>query len=57
MASYSGYMDAKIPTNPYESYFGDNVCKLVGIKKKYDPDNFFTNPFAITPVAPKGVSC
>jgi len=57
MASYSGYMDANISTNPYESYFGGNVCKLVGIKKKYDPDNFFTNPFAITPVAPKGVSC
>ncbi|KFY10368.1 hypothetical protein V492_05054 [Pseudogymnoascus sp. VKM F-4246] len=56
-ASYSGYMDAKISTNPYASYFGGNVCKLVGIKKKYDPQNFFTNPFAITPTTPKGVKC
>ncbi|KAA8641781.1 uncharacterized protein ATNIH1004_010720 [Aspergillus tanneri] len=56
-ASYSGEMDASISTNPFESYYGDNVCRLVAIKKEYDPTNFFTNPAAIQPTTPEGVSC
>lgn len=50
-------MDADISTNPLESYFGSNVCRLVDIKKTYDPENFFTNPDAIPPEIPKGITC
>lgn len=56
-ASYAGYADANITTNPYTSYYGDNVCKLVDIKKRYDPTNFFSNPFSIPPTAPPGIKC
>ncbi|GAD98565.1 hypothetical protein ANI_1_1546094 [Paecilomyces variotii No. 5] len=56
-ASYSGYMDKGISTNPFESYYGSNVCRLVQIKKTYDPNNFFTNPDAIPPTVPQGISC
>lgn len=56
-ASYSGYMDKDISTNPYESYYGSNVCRLVQIKRAYDPGNFFTNPDAIPPTSPEGFSC
>ncbi|KAL2869029.1 FAD-binding oxidoreductase [Aspergillus lucknowensis] len=47
VASYSGYVDADISTDPLESYYGDNVAELVAVKKKYDPEEFFTNPLAI----------
>ncbi|GKZ31999.1 hypothetical protein AbraIFM66950_001016 [Aspergillus brasiliensis] len=57
VASYSGEMDAHISTNPFESYYGDNVCRLVEVKKSYDPNNFFTNPDAITPTVPEGITC
>lgn len=56
-ASYAGYMDAHINSNPYEAYWGDNVCRLSSVKKQYDPTNFFSNPFSIPPTTPKGVSC
>lgn len=57
-ASYSGYIDAHIGSNnPYTAYWGDNVCKLSQIKKRYDPDNSFTNPFQIGPTPPPGVKC
>ena len=50
-------MDDTISVNPLSAYYGDNVCKLVGIKNTYDPKNFFTNPSAIPPAAPYGISC
>ena len=50
-ASYAGYIDSKISTDPLESYYGDSLNKLKEIKTKYDPDNFFSNPSAITPNA------
>lgn len=56
-ASYSGYMDADISTDPLISYYGDNICRLVGIKQKYDPDEFFTNPFSIPASVPEGIHC
>lgn len=58
-ASYSGYIDATIgdTTNPYTAYYGENVCKLVDVKKKYDPKDFFKNPFSIPTSVPDGVSC
>ncbi|CEJ94167.1 hypothetical protein VHEMI09716 [[Torrubiella] hemipterigena] len=56
-ASYSGEMDAKISTDPLTSYYGDNVCKLVSAKKRWDPKEFFTNPFSIPAKAPKGLNC
>lgn len=46
-ASYSGYVDGKISTDPLTSYYGDNVCKLAEVKKAYDPEEFFTNPVSI----------
>ncbi|BCS24871.1 uncharacterized protein APUU_41315S [Aspergillus puulaauensis] len=52
-ASYSGYVDGKISTDPLTSYYGDNVCKLVSVKKRYDPEEFFTNPASI-PVSEEG---
>lgn len=52
-ASYSGYLDADISTDPLTSYYGGNVCKLVSVKRKYDPEDFFTNPLTI-PVKWKG---
>ncbi|MCJ1250088.1 hypothetical protein MMC30_007314 [Trapelia coarctata] len=56
-ATYAGYIDAHISTNPWTSYYGSNVCKLVSIKKRYDPTSFFSNPFTIPPTAPPGVTC
>ncbi|KAJ6780945.1 hypothetical protein PWT90_05372 [Aphanocladium album] len=56
-ASYSGYTDSDISTEPLTSYYGDNVCKLIQVKKKYDPKAFFTNPFAIPASPPAGIHC
>ncbi|KAF3481034.1 uncharacterized protein GIQ15_03793 [Arthroderma uncinatum] len=56
-ASYSGEMDAKISTEPLTSYYGDNVCKLIDIKKKWDHKDFFTNPFSIPTLPPAGIKC
>jgi hypothetical protein len=50
-------MDAGISTNPLTSYYGQNVCKLVKAKKTWDPEDFFTNPFAIPSSVPSGISC
>ncbi|KAI6782828.1 FAD-binding-domain-containing protein [Emericellopsis cladophorae] len=56
-ASYSGYMDADISTEPLTSYYGDSVCRLIEVKKAYDPDEFFTNPFSIPASPPEGMYC
>ncbi|KAF4633952.1 hypothetical protein G7Y89_g4163 [Cudoniella acicularis] len=56
-ASYAGYTDAAIKSNPYTAYYGSNVCSLVEVKKRYDPLNFFRNPFSIPPTVPEGVTC
>ena len=48
-ASYAGYVDSNISVDPLLSYYGGNICRLVDVKKKYDPENFFTNPQAIQP--------
>ncbi|KAJ3499817.1 hypothetical protein NLG97_g20 [Lecanicillium saksenae] len=56
-ASYSGYTDSNISTDPLTSYYGDNVCKLIKVKKTYDPKAFFTNPFAIPAAPPAGIQC
>ncbi|KAA8649457.1 hypothetical protein EYZ11_007756 [Aspergillus tanneri] len=56
-ASYSGYMDEDISTNPLTSYYGDSVCRLIGVKQKYDPDEFFRNPFSIPASPPEGINC
>ncbi|KAF8470821.1 hypothetical protein BDZ91DRAFT_654061 [Kalaharituber pfeilii] len=57
-ASYGGYMDKHISTNALQSYYGDNLCKLISIKKKYDSSNFFQNPSSIPPTAAAaGVQC
>lgn len=50
-ASYAGYMDSNISVDPLMSYYGGNVCRLADIKRKYDPDDFFTNPQAIGPAS------
>jgi FAD/FMN-containing dehydrogenase len=56
-ASYSGYTDNDISTEPLTSYYGDSVCKLIQVKKAYDPKEFFTNPFSIPASPPAGVQC
>jgi hypothetical protein len=56
-ASYAGYSDGSLKSNPYTAYYGKNVCNLVQVKKKYDPTNFFRNPQSIPPYAPPGVKC
>ncbi|KAI4164037.1 MAG: hypothetical protein LQ342_002272 [Letrouitia transgressa] len=56
-ASYSGYTDAHLSSkNPRSSYWGKNVCRLSAIKRKYDPHNFFSDPFSIGPT-PAGSAC
>lgn len=56
-ASYSGEMDAKISTEPLTSYYGDNVCELIRIKRIWDPQEFFTNPFSIPASVPDDMGC
>ncbi|KAI0205156.1 hypothetical protein F4808DRAFT_448231 [Astrocystis sublimbata] len=56
-ASYGGEMDVDISTNPLISYYGDNVCKLIEIKKRWDADEFFTNPFSIPSTVPDDIDC
>ncbi|KAF1813474.1 FAD-binding domain-containing protein [Eremomyces bilateralis CBS 781.70] len=56
-ASYTGYADSKISVNPLESYFGNNVCKLINVKNQYDPGNFFQNPASIPVRAENGLTC
>jgi len=33
--------------DPLVSYFGENIRKLSKIKKKYDPEDFFSTPQSI----------
>ncbi|KIW74253.1 hypothetical protein Z517_12193 [Fonsecaea pedrosoi CBS 271.37] len=56
-ASYSGYVDVDISINPLTAFYGNNTCRLISIKKRYDPSNFFRNPFSIPTKVPKGISC
>lgn len=56
-ASYTGYVDKDISVNPYKAYYGDTVCKLVQVRKKYDAKNVFSNPWSVGPTPPKGYSC
>ncbi|KFG86746.1 hypothetical protein MANI_023527 [Metarhizium anisopliae] len=48
-ASYAGYMDASISTDPLPSYYGHNADRLKLIKAKYDHADFFDNPLGISP--------
>ena len=41
--AYVNYADPTL-ANPAESYFGANAARLAGIRKKYDPKGFFTQP-------------
>lgn len=56
-SSYAGYVDYDISVDPFTAYYGGNVCKLVDVKKKYDPLNIFKNPFSIPTKAPAGHAC
>ncbi|KAK8185164.1 hypothetical protein IWZ00DRAFT_79768 [Phyllosticta capitalensis] len=55
-ASYSGYMDATISVDHLEAYYGDNVARLVEIKRAYDPGNVFSNPYSIPVELPADVT-
>ncbi|PRW51004.1 FAD-linked oxidase [Chlorella sorokiniana] len=35
------YLDAQQPYKAQEMYFGDNLCRLVAVKNKYDPTGVF----------------
>ena len=48
--AYVNYVD-ELLTDPLGQYFGPNLPKLMQIKRKYDPDNFFSGPQNI-PVGP-----
>lgn len=48
-ASYAGYMDASISTDPLPSYYGHNADRLKLIKAKYDRADIFDNPLGISP--------
>ncbi|KAE8152726.1 hypothetical protein BDV25DRAFT_137531 [Aspergillus avenaceus] len=50
-ASYAGYVDAKIQTDPHYAYWGQNVDRLAQVKGAYDPKDVFSNPFSIRPKA------
>ncbi|ETI20208.1 hypothetical protein G647_08242 [Cladophialophora carrionii CBS 160.54] len=56
-ASYAGYVDIDITVNPLTAFYGNNTCRLIDIKQKYDPNNFFRNPFSVPTKVPKGLSC
>jgi len=56
-ASYAGYVDADISINPLTAFYGNNICRLIKIKQKYDPNNFFRNPFSVPTKVPSGITC
>lgn len=56
-ASYTGYADDTISTDPSISYYGDNICRLISIKKQWDPEDFFSNPLSVPPTVPEGIDC
>ncbi|KAJ3579188.1 hypothetical protein NPX13_g1385 [Xylaria arbuscula] len=56
-ASYTGYADDTISTDPLTSYYGDNICRLISIKKRWDLEDFFSNPLSVPPTAPDGIDC
>lgn len=41
--AYVNYADGSL-SDPDTAYYGDNLPRLRGIKKKYDPSGFFTQP-------------
>ncbi|KAK9763655.1 hypothetical protein K7432_009457 [Basidiobolus ranarum] len=46
--SYHGYVSLDLQ-DPLKAYFGNNVDRLIDIKRKYDPLNVFRNPQSIQP--------
>ncbi|MFR0353501.1 FAD-binding oxidoreductase [Streptomyces sediminimaris] len=42
-AAYQNYTDPTL-TNWREAYYGDAAARLTAVKKRYDPDRFFTHP-------------
>jgi FAD/FMN-containing dehydrogenase len=46
--AYQNYADSAL-SDPLAAYYGANLTRLRGVKKSYDPDNFFIQPQGITP--------
>jgi hypothetical protein len=44
--AYVNYLDLSLD-NPFEDYYGSNLSRLVEIKRKYDPENFFNAPHSL----------
>jgi len=45
---YPGYVDPLIPNTQWPTqYWGTNYPRLLEIKKKYDPNNVFSNPQSV----------
>lgn len=53
--AYVNYCDRDIEDWP-KSYYGENLARLVEVKKKYDPDNFFNFAQSI-PIGSKTTHC
>jgi FAD/FMN-containing dehydrogenase len=45
--AYVNYIDAGMP-NWAQAYYGDNLTRLRQVAQRYDPDQLFTFPQAIT---------
>ena len=46
---YINYADPRVEDVAEEVYWGENVERLRGIKREFDPDDVFSNPLGIKP--------
>jgi len=52
--AYVNYSDATL-ADPLRDYFGDNLERLMEVKRRYDPDNVFRHPQSVPP-APRAAA-
>jgi hypothetical protein len=44
--SYQNFTDPELE-HPLQAYYGENLPRLIEVKRQYDPGNFFTFPQSI----------